>query len=84
MGAGSAMAILDAVNSSGLGDLLKGAISKVKDDKVLKMKASLSLISIIVEKMDEQGKCDGKLLIKELLDTKNVGSLEFDEEEYGV
>jgi len=81
MSAGSAMAILDAVNASGLGDLLKGAVSKVKDEKVLKMKASLSLISAIVDNMDEQGKCDGKHLIKELLDNKHIIN-SFDDEEY--
>ena len=78
-GAASAMAILDALNASGLGDLVKSAINKTKQVKLSKMKATLNLISVIVDSMDEQGKCDGKTLIKELLESKHI--LEVDDDE---
>jgi len=74
--ASGTLAILDAVSNSGLGDLLKGAVSKAKDSRVNRMRATLDVIRVIVDSMDEQGKCEGKVLIKNLLDTKH-----FDEDD---
>ncbi len=76
MSASGTLAILDAVSNSGLGDLLKGAVSKAKDSRVNRMRATLDVIRVIVDSTDEQGKCEGKVLIKNLLATEH-----FDEDD---
>jgi len=58
-------AILELLKASGLGDIL----TDMKDAKVQKMKANLRLITIIVDNMDDKGKCDAKELIKSLVKT---------------
>ena len=79
-GTASAMAIFDALNASGLGELVKDAIGKTKDSKMSKLKATLHLISIVVDSMDDEGKCDGKKIIKELLDKKHLIEVNSDED----
>ena len=78
-GAASAMAILDVLKASGLGDLVNSAITKAQKMKMSRLKATLELVRVIVDSMDEQGKCDGKTLIKTLLESKHI---EVDDEEY--
>lgn len=82
MGATTTMAVIEALTSSGLGDLLKQTINKGKDHKTEKLKATLEIITTIVDEMNEEGMCDGRKLIKELVGKKHIFGA-FNDEEYG-
>ena len=67
MSVGAVLPILEILNSSGALEILKGFSSKSGTAEKMK----LEFIKILIDAMDETGKCEVKAVMQELMEEKH-------------
>jgi len=60
--------ILEALSKAGIGDIVEKFIDKGNDADKAKLVAFKKTVSLLVETMDDAGKCDIKTVIKALVE----------------